>query len=294
MLFLQLLANGLFVGSIYALLGLSFATIFASTKIWHFAHGAVYTMGGYLLLVLTGWLGLPFVLAVALDVVICAGLGAVFLGGLYGPLQRRGATPLVMVMASLGVMIVIDNLLLLGFGPSGFSIDVAVPPPLIVGGIFLTGGQAITPLIAMATVALYLLFLFRTVWGQQLRAQIDNEELLQLNGVDAARVKFLAFACGSALLPIATALYVASGSGIAPGVGVSAVLIGAMAMFLGGVDSIAGSAVAGLLLGVVESLSAFFFPTEWQTAVTYSLALAVLMLRPTGLFGNALARTGTS
>ena len=82
----------------------------------------------------------------------------------------------------------------------------------------------------------------------------------------------------------------ASGSGIGPDVGVNAVLIGAMAMFLGGVDTIAGAALAGLLLGIVESLSAYFLPTEWQTAVTYALALLYLMVRPTGLFGRTLPR----
>jgi branched-chain amino acid transport system permease protein len=290
MLFAQLLANGIFIGSIYALLGLSFATIFAGTKIWHFAHGAVYTLGGYALLVMSGRTHLPFSLAVVAAVFFCAALGALTLAGLYVPLQRRGATPLVMVMASLGVMIVVDNLLLLWFGPSGFSIDVTVPDPVIIGGIFLTGGQALTPLIAAIVVAAYFYFLYRTVRGQQLRALIDNEELLLLNGVYTDGVKRLAFACGSGLLPIATALFVASGSGIAPNVGVSAVLIGAMAMFLGGVDTIAGAALAGLLLGIVESLSAYFFPTEWQTAVTYALALLFLMIRPTGLFGRSLPR----
>jgi branched-chain amino acid transport system permease protein len=194
-------------------------------------------------------------------------------------------------MASLGVRIVCDNLLRLSFGPSGFSIDVAVPDPVMIGGVFLTGGQFLTPFIAAIIVALYLLFLFRTSYGQQMRALIDNEELLLLNGIDTKRVKLLAFGCGSALLPVAMSLYVMSGAGVGPGVGVPAVLIGAMAMFLGGVDTIAGAALAGLLLGVVESLAAFVLPTEWQTAVTYALALVFLMLRPTGLFGRSLPRS---
>lgn len=291
MLFAQLLANGIFVGSVYALLGLSFATIFASTKIWHFAQGAVYTLGGYALLVLAVFLEMPFILAVPVAAMFCAALGAASMLFLYHPLQRLGATPLIMVMASLGVMIIADNLLLLYFGPSGHSIDVPVPDPVIVSGVFLTGGQLLTPLFAAVIVAVYLAFLFRTTLGKRLLALIDNEELLLLNGVDTRRIKVIAFACGSALLPVAAALFVASGAGIAPNVGVSAVLIGAMAMFLGGVDTIQGAAVAGLLLGIVEGLAAFALPTEWQTAVTYALALSFLMIRPTGLFGHSLPRT---
>lgn len=291
MLLAQLLANGIFVGSVYALLGLSFATIFASTKIWHFAQGAVYTLGGYALLVLAGFLGLPFLVAVPIAALFCAALGAASMLFLYRPLQRLGASPLVMVMASLGVMIIIDNLLLLYFGPSGHSLDVSVPDPVIIGGIFLTGGQLLTPIFAAIVAAVYLAFLFRSTLGKRLLALIDNEELLLLNGVDTRRIKVIAFACGSALLPIAAALFVASGAGIAPNVGVSAVLIGAMAMFFGGVDTIQGAAVAGLILGIVESLAAYALPTEWQTAVTYALALSFLMMRPTGLFGRSLPRT---
>lgn len=290
MLFLQLLANGIFVGSIYALLGLSFATIFASTKIWHFAHGAVYTLGSYVLLVGAGFLHLPFVVAVIIAVIVCGILGALSMLALYRPLQRRGATSLIMVMASLGVMIVCDNALLFYFGPSGFSVDVSVPEPLIVGEFFMTGGQMVAPFIAAAVVGVYMLFLFATTPGQQLRALIDNEELLLLNGIDTGRVKLLAFICGSALLPIANALFIANGTGIAPNVGVTAVLVGAMAMFLGGIDTIAGAALAGFILGIVESLAAYIFPTEWQTAVTYALALIFLMLRPTGLLGRSLPR----
>lgn len=290
MLFAQLLANGLSVGSIYALLGLSFATIFASTKIWHFAQGAVYTIGGYTLVVSAGFMHLPFALGVGIAMLVCAALGVLCMLLLYAPLQRRGASSLVMVMASLGVMIVSENLLQLYFGPSGFSVDVVVPAAFDYGGVFLTGGQYLSPLIAAVVVIVYLLFLFRTVYGQHLRAIIDNEELLLRNGIDTRRVKVLAFACGSLLLPVALALFVLAGAGIGPNVGISATLIGAMAMFLGGVDTIAGAALAGLLLGIVENLAAFFFPTEWQTAVTYSLALLFLMLRPTGLLGQSLAR----
>jgi branched-chain amino acid transport system permease protein len=159
--------------------------------------------------------------------------------------------------------------------------------------VFLTGGQFLAPLVAVVVVIGYLFFLFKTTYGQYLRAIIDNEELLLRNGVDTRRVKVLAFACGSLLLPIALALFVQAGAGIGPNVGVSATLIGAMAMFLGGIDRIAGAALAGLLLGIVENLAAFFFPTEWQTAVTYALALLFLMVRPTGLLGQSLSRVST-
>lgn len=291
MLFVQLLINGIFAGSIYALLGLSFATIFSTTKIWHFAQGAVYTLGAYVILAASLYGKLPFALAAGLGVVAAAGLGALSIAVLYRPLQRRGASSLVMVMASLGAMVIADNLIVLGFGPTGYSIDVAVPDTVSFGSLLITGGQMVAPLTALVIVGLYMWFLFRSVNGRRMRALIDNEELLLLNGVDTGRLQMLAFAIGSALLPCAAALSIVAGSGISPYFGIQAVLTGAMAMFFGGVDSIEGAAVAGLALGIIESLAAFILPTEWQTAVTYALVLVFLMVRPTGLFGRSLPKT---
>ena len=291
MLFLQLLVNGIFSGSVYALLGLSFATIFATTKIWHFAHGAVYTLGAYAILAASLFGHLPFGIAALLGVVAAGLLGMASIAWLYRPLQRRGASSLVMVMASLGVMVVADNLVVLGFGPTGYSIDVVVPQAVSFGPLLLTGGQMVAPVVALILVLLYLVFLHRSVNGRRMRALIDNEELLLLNGVDTARLKLLAFAIGSALLPCAAALSIVSGSGISPYFGIQAVLTGAMAMFFGGVDSIEGAAVAGMTLGVIESLAAYVLPTEWQTAVTYAAILIFLMVRPTGLFGRSLPQT---
>jgi len=291
MLFVQLFVNGIFAGSIYALLGLSFATIFSTTKIWHFAQGAVYTLGAYVILAASLYGKLPFALATALGIAAAAVLGVLSIVALYRPLQRRGASSLVMVMASLGAMVIADNLVVLGFGPTGYSIDVSVPATLSFGPVLLTGGQMVAPVAATIVVALYLWFLFRSVHGRRMRALIDNEELLLLNGVDTGRLKMLAFAIGSALLPCAAALSIVSGSGISPYFGIQAVLTGAMAMFFGGVDSIEGAAVAGLALGIIESLAAFILPTEWQTAVTYALILLFLMVKPTGLFGRSLPKT---
>lgn len=291
MLFVQLVVNGIFTGSIYALLGLSFATIFSTTRIWHFAQGAVYTLGAYAILAASLFGHLPFAIAVFLGVVAAAALGVLSITALYRPLQRRGASSLVMVMASLGVMVIADNLVVLGFGPTGYSIDVSMPQAVSFGPLLLTGGQMVAPVVAGLIVLCYLAFLFRSVDGRRMRALIDNEELLLLNGVDTGRLQVIAFAIGSALLPCAAALSIVSGSGISPYFGIQAVLTGAMAMFFGGVDSIEGSAVAGMALGIIESLAAYVLPTEWQTAITYAVILIFLMFRPTGLFGRSLPKT---
>ena len=290
-LFIQLLVNGVFVGSIYALLGLSFATIFATNRIWHFAQGAVYTVAAYLVFVLIERLGAQTLVALAVAIVAAALIGAAFLLALYRPLSARGATELVMVMASLGVMVIIENGLALIFGPSGYSLNISLPEPVIIAGVFIGGGQLIAIPSAIAIASLYVLYIRRSRGGRLLRALISSPELLSLNGYDSDRMKLFAFALGSALLPIAALLLLAGNAGISPYMGVAAVLSGAMAMFFGGVDRIEGAALAGLLMGVIESLAAFLFPTEWQTAIAYGLILAFLMVRPAGLMGRATAQS---
>ena len=131
----------------------------------------------------------------------------------------------------------------------------------------------------------------RSRFGRRVRALIDDDELLTLQGVDARRLKRLAFCLGSAVLAFPAALMMMSGAGVTPFMGIDAVLTGAMAVFLGGVGSLLGAALAGFLIGLVENLSTFVLPTEWQTAATYTLLLAFLVVRPTGILGRALRGT---
>lgn len=289
-LFAQLLVNGIYIGSVYALYGLSFATIFAPTRIWHFAQGGVYTLGAYAVYSLNVMAGLPVGVAAVGAAMFLAAAGALCERALYAPLVRRGASHMVVVMGSLGLFVVIENGLDLAFGPSGRSLDFQMPPPFFVGGVIVSPPQIAAPLISLAIILGYGWLLFRTRFGRDLRACITNAELLEINGVSTRRLRTLAFALGSALLPVAATLLLIGGSGVSPTIGITAVLTGAMAMFLGGVDAPLGAAAAGFLIGILENLSVFAVPTEWQVAVTYGLLLLLIMARPTGLFGRAVAK----
>jgi branched-chain amino acid transport system permease protein len=287
----QLLLNGIYIGSVYALLGLSFAVIFAATKIWHFAQGAVYAIGAYAVLVLVNDLGVPLVIAVVASGAVTALAGVLCLRGLYGPMRRVGASPLIVVMGSLGLMVVVENVLALVFGPSGYSLDLGVVPVVPFLGLRASVVQLVAPGVALAAVGAVAAFLYRSAAGRRLRALVNDPELLTLNGVETRRLELVAFAIGSALLVLPATLLMASSSGVSPFVGVAAVLTGAMAMFLGGVDSYLGAALGGFVIGVVENLSVWLLPTEWQSAVTYALLLCFLLVRPTGLLGRALPQS---
>ncbi len=288
-LFLQLLINGVYVGSVYALLGLSFAIIFETSKVWHFAQGAVYTVAAYAVLGANEFVPIPLAVLIGAGVGGAGGLLCLIL--LYEPLQRRNTAPLVIVMGSLGVTGIVENLLALAFGPTGYSLPGESAPPFFMDGLVVSVAQCVAPAIMLAAVVATLLILTRTAIGRSLRGLMGDAELLGLQGIETVRLKRMAFAAGSALLALPAVLLLMSGAGVTPFVGIDAVLTGAMSVFLGGAGSLVGAAAGGFLIGLIENLAAFFVPTEWQVPVTYALLLAFLLLRPTGLLGRGLARS---
>ena len=233
---------------------------------------------------------LPLWIAIPGAMLVTAGAGAACERLLYRPLVARGASHMVLVMASLGLFVVIENAVDLVFGPSGLSLRIGMPAPWFVGGVVIMPYQIVSPLVALVAVAACAALLYRTGFGREFRATITNDELLEINGISTVRIKTLAFALGSALLPVAGWLLMAGGSGVSPTIGITAVLTGAMAMFLGGVDSPLGGAIAGFLIGIVENVCVYFIPTEWQVAVTYGILVAFIMVRPTGLFGRTVQK----
>lgn len=288
-LFLQLAVNGIYAGSIFALFGLSFALIFATTKVWHFAQGAVYSGSALIVVALATTIGLlPAILAGVVFATL-GGLGCQ--AGIYGPLRRRGASMLVIVMASLGVTIVGENLLSILFGPSQKTLLVDVGGPIIAGGIVISRAQIIAPIIAVAVVGLALFVLYRTDFGRKVQALIGDEELMQLQGISTGPIRMACVAFGSAILPIAAVMLLLSGTGVSPYIGLPVVLIGAMSLFLGGINSMLGAAIGGFLIGFVENVALYFIPSSWQAAFTYSLFLAIILVRPTGLLGRRLIQS---
>jgi branched-chain amino acid transport system permease protein len=211
--------------------------------------------------------------------------------GIYEPLSRRGASMLVIVMASLGLTIVAENCLALAFGPSQKTLLVDMGMPMIVGGVVVSTAQIIAPVLAILIVGLTMYVMYRTDLGRRVQALIVDEELLRLQGIAAQPVRRACVALGSALLPVPALLLMLSGTGVSPFIGLPPVLIGAMALFLGGLNSLLGAAIGGFLIGFVENVALIAIPSSWQAAFTYSLFLALILIRPTGLFGRRLIQT---
>jgi branched-chain amino acid transport system permease protein len=282
----QLAANGLIAGSLYALLGVSWGLIFATTRIFHFAHAltvAVATYGAVLVVERAG-LGLPLGFVVA-ALVGCL-FGLLVEVGVYRPLRRVNATQLNVFLASLGFLIAGESVLLILFGPEARALPGFPVEGIIVGPVAFTTIEALWIAASWALVLALMAWLRLTRWGRAIRAVASNPELAQCVGVDHARVFLLVFALGSTLVGVGGAL-IALRDTASPFMGVQPVLTAFIAVFLGGIGSIPGAVAGGLVLGLAENMGGLVLPGHWQGVIAFVVLFVVLVVRPSGLFGAA-------
>jgi len=282
---IQLLINGLIAGSIYALVASGFSLIYATNKFVHFAHGTTVTVSAYVLLTLFTILGLNFYVAAALTIVAAALLGYLMHLLLYQPLRARKASSAVMLIASIGLMIFLENLMLAVFGA-----DVKTLGFLEVRRGLEFFGAAITPLqiVILATAVILLIFLWllmkRTKFGMVLRAVADNPELARISGINPERVFAQSFMLGSAIAGVA-AILVALEQNIEPIMGTNLIVKGFTGAIIGGVNSVPGAVLGSYLLGLVENFGIWFLPSGWKDAIAFGLLFIFLLWKPSGILG---------
>ena len=287
--------NGLTIGIIYAVIAAGLTVIFSILKIVNFAHGEMYMMGGYFSYFVIALLGIPPLSAVAAAMLLSFVLSVIveraLLTPLYSPTtERKGDYG---ILVTFGISIFLRNLALIVFGPYPLRPPSFWSGALIAGPLVMTwdrvfaGGAGIVMLVGLVW------FMHRTPWGEALNAVSQSRESAAIVGIDDQRFYMLAFGLGGALAGGAGALvgpiYSLSPSmGLIPDTQAFAIVV------LGGMGSVAGSILAGLLIGVSESMFVALFPDP-SRSLTYAQAfsllilMAVLLLRPTGLFGRAHA-----
>lgn len=288
---LQLLANGIVEGGAFALLALGFALIFGASRIFHIAHGSVYAAAGYLLYgFVTVW-RLNFFVALVLTVALASLLGILIELWIYRPLSRRGASHMLILMASIGTLIFLDNLVEMIFGGDNKSVSVGagLQEGIALGPIVFTYLQLIG-LGAAAACLLSLNYLrVSTDAGKALRAVTINPAMARIVGINIGRVRVLAFGLGSALAAV-SAVMGAVDVGLEPGRGLSVVLVAAIAVLVGGVDTFTGAALGGLILGLAMNLGVWRIGAEWREALAFGVMVVFILARPTGLTGRRLER----
>jgi branched-chain amino acid transport system permease protein len=281
----QLLVDGVINGSHYALLGLAFGLIFGPSRITHFAFGPVYALSAYACWTAAVPLGLPLPLAAAAGVAAGALAGVATYRILYRPFERRQSPSLVILIASLGLFIVLENALGVVFGSDTKVVPGFNAAVILLGDVVFTSVQAGQVLALIALALALALFLKRTDYGKAVMAMTDNPEMARIVGIDTVRLTTLVFALGSAMAAVPAVLILLK-EGATPYMGFTAVFMAFIAVVVGGIGSLRGAVLAGYALGIVENLGAWQIPTEWQSTIAFVVLFLVLLLKPRGLFGR--------
>jgi len=287
-LFLQLVINGLTLGSIYLLFGISWGLIFAVTRTFHFAHGATFVIGAYFAYFFQQ-LGLPLIVAAIGGIFGAVLFGMAVEGILYRYLRRAFATPLVIFVAALGTLITVENLVAMGFGTDAKPLEGFPVKVIKFGQVGFNSLHVVMLLTAGALFAALMIYLHRTRSGKALRAVISNPEMAEVIGIDTRKFFLLAFALGSFLIAPAAVL-VTIERGATPDMGHWAILYAFMPVIIGGIGSLPGAALGGLIIGLAESVGIWKISSQWQVGIAFVVLVAVLILKPTGLFGFRVYR----
>jgi branched-chain amino acid transport system permease protein len=290
-LLVQLALNGIVTGSLYAVLAISFAVVYAPTKTFHFAHGSVYVFGGYVLYQLAMAWAWPLVVAIPVAVVAAALLGVLVDRIVYTPLRKSGAGVMGILLSAFATFIVLQNVILLVWksDPRTVQVPERLKNGIPFGPLTLTPLDLITVAVAAAVLGAVAVFIARTRLGKAMRAVENDPDVAVMVGISTERVRMAAFFLGSALVAVAAVLTVLD-KGLEPTIGVPALLVAVVAMIVGGVGSFPGAALAGLFLGIVENLGIWQIPSEWKSTITFSVLAVFILFRPTGFFGHKVAR----
>ncbi len=285
MLLLQLLANGIVTGSALGMVAVSFALIYSTTRVFHVAHAGVYTLGGYLAWTLVR-AGVPEILALLGAMAGCVALGSLIQTALYAPLARKGAAQLVVLIASLGALAVIQNLLAAIYSPDILHFPSNWAGRVFgLGGLRLTGAQLATVLIDFAAFAWVLWFAHGTLLGKRIRAVASNPFLAEITRLAPARVHVIVMAIASALVCLPGVLGPLD-FGLQPYGGITPLLTATIAMIAGGIGSLGGAFFLAIAIVVLQNLALLVMPGEWSIGVTFAIFIVFMLFRPRGLFAS--------
>ena len=285
MLFWQLLLQGIAAGAGYALIAVGFALIYSTTRTFHFAHGVTYALAAYAYYAaVQTWHWHPaaaVILAACIAVLFGVGVDAL----VYQPMRRTAASFLTLFAASFGVLVVVVNCLVLVFGNSFYSLSGTLSRGVEYGPFIVSMANLTEIALAAILIPLVLVIMRRTRLGTFFRAMADNNELVEVFGFTSRRYIRLAFAIGS-LCVVPAAVLAPYIGGIQPGTATVVTLIAIAATIIGGIDSIAGAALGGLLLGVAENVGIWKLSSAWKPAISFGILLLFLIVRPTGMLGQ--------
>ena len=280
----QILLNAVIAGAIYTLIALGFNLIYSTARFFDLGYGAIIATGGYAVFFFYKILNLPLVPTIALGVVLAGALGFVVEKLVYRPLRKRKASGTVLLVASLGVLTVVQAIIAILFSSQFQTLakDIGGQQTFTIFGGVMTQTQVfifVAGLIIMAALALALRY---TLFGKAVRAVADDEEVAQIVGINSERIVGWVFFIGAAIGGL-SGVAVGFDTGLQPTMGMSLLLKGVIAAIIGGIGNPYGGVLGAFLLAIIENLGAWQFAGEWKDAIAFSVLIVFLLFRPQGI-----------
>lgn len=287
MSFISYLVNGISLGSVYALIALGYTMVYGIAKMLNFAHGDVIMIGGYVVFVAVSQMGLNPIIAILISMAVCTVLGVTIEGIAYRPL--RGASPLAVLITAIGVSYFLQNIALLIFGSDTKAFTNVVTLPNLVlfdGALTINSVTIVTVIVSIIVMVVLSLFVKRTKPGRAMTAVSEDRGAAQLMGIHVNGTIALTFAIGSSLAAVAGVLLCSAYPSLTPYTGSMPGIKAFVAAVFGGIGSIPGAFIGGILLGVIENLSKAYISSQLSDAIVFSVLIIVLLVKPTGLLGK--------
>ena len=287
--FINYLINGISLGSVYAIIALVYTMVYGIAKMLNFAHGDVIMIGSYVVFVTVSTMGLPPMAGVLLAVAVCTLLGMTIERIAYKPL--RGASPLAVLITAIGVSYLLQNVALLIFGADtkSFTSVVTLPAIKLAGGEMTITGETIVTILSCIVIMIGLTaFINKSKAGQAMLAVSEDRGAATLMGINVNGTIALTFAIGSALAAIAGVLLCSAYPSLTPYTGSMPGIKAFVAAVFGGIGSIPGAFIGGILLGVIEILSKAYISSQMSDAIVFSVLIIVLLVKPTGILGKKI------
>lgn len=289
MSFLSYLINGMSLGSVYAIIALGYTMVYGIAKMLNFAHGDIIMIGAYVAFLAISTLGLPIWAGILLSIVVCTVLGVTIEKLAYKPLRK--ATSLSVLITAIGISYLLQNtaLLLWSSNPRKFpSIVENKNIVLFNGKLSISNISLITIGVCLVIMVALTLFINKTKTGMAMRACAEDKGAAALMGINVNKTISITFAIGSALAAVSAILLCMSYDTITPTLGSMPGIKAFTAAVFGGIGSVPGALVGGLLLGVIEILAKAYISTELSDAVVFAVLIIVLLIKPAGLLGKKI------
>ncbi len=287
--FISYLVNGISLGSVYAIIALGYTMVYGIAKMLNFAHGDVIMVGGFVVFSTMSGMGLPPVISVLISIVVCTALGMLIERIAYKPLRK--ASKLAVLITAIGVSYFLQNVALLIYGSNtkSFTSVVSIDPISLADGAVIISGETIVTIIACIVIMAGLTsFIKYSKSGRAMLAVSEDSGAAQLMGVNVNATIALTFAIGSGLAAVAGVLLCSSYPALTPYTGAMPGIKAFVAAVFGGIGSIPGAFVGGILLGVIEILGKAYISAQLADAIVFAVLVIVLLVKPTGLLGKQI------